>query len=142
MVIDWSRGSPVNSRIFKRSVGGYSGFPQRTEVDLDQRYLAETYATVRGVASAWGEAHVMGNAQTEGRISFAETCRCWAAQTRLPFRREHLLQIARLSEQEAKLVRRSYDCIVQSKKLIAGAEILLRHRWGAFSSGGSGGQVI
>lgn len=70
---------------------------------------------------------VMG-AQNDTRIVFAETFRSRAVETRFPFQRDHLLHIARLSEKEAELVRRSYKCIAQSKSLIARAKILLRHR--------------
>ncbi len=67
-------------------------------------------------------------ARIERRLAFAETCRSHAAKTSFPFQRDILLEIARLSEQEAELVRLSRDCIAQRKNLIAQAEILLRQR--------------
>jgi hypothetical protein len=67
-------------------------------------------------------------AQKDGRIPLAETLRSRAAVSCFPFRRDQLTTLARLSEQEAKLKRLSYDCILQSKDLIGRAEILLRRR--------------
>jgi hypothetical protein len=45
--------------------------------------------------------------------------------------RERLLILARLSDQEAKLVKQSCDCIAESKDLIARAEILIHNHWPA-----------
>ena len=45
-----------------------------------------------------------------------------------PFRREHLLILANLSEHEAELVQQSYDRIAESKGLIVRSEILLHRR--------------
>jgi hypothetical protein len=67
-------------------------------------------------------------AESERRIAFAQTCRSRAAMSCSPFRREHLLIIANLSEHEAELVQQSYDRITESKGLIACAEFLLNYR--------------
>ncbi len=68
------------------------------------------------------------SADINHRVVFAETCWSWAAAGRFPLRRDHLLVLARLSEQEAALVQQSYDRIAASKELIARTEILLDRR--------------
>ena len=68
------------------------------------------------------------SAQIKRRAIFAETCRSRATETCSPFRRDHLLILASLSEQEAGLVQLSYDCIMESRDLIAHADILLHRR--------------
>jgi hypothetical protein len=67
-------------------------------------------------------------AESDRRIAFAETCRSRAAMSCSPFRREHLLILANLSEHEAELVQQSYDRIAESKGLIVRSEILLHRR--------------
>ena len=67
-------------------------------------------------------------AQKDGRIPLSETLRSRAAVTSFPFRRYQLTTLARLSDKDAELIRLSYDCILQSKGLIARAEILLSRR--------------
>ena len=67
-------------------------------------------------------------AQKDGRIPLAETLRSPAAVTSFPFRRDQLTALARLSDKDTELKRLSYDCIAQSKNLIARTEILLRRR--------------
>jgi len=68
------------------------------------------------------------SAQIDRRVAFAETCRSRAADTCSPFRRDHLLILASLSEHEAGLVQLSYDCVMESRDLIAHADILLHRR--------------
>jgi len=65
------------------------------------------------------------SAQIDRRVAFAATCR---ADTCSPFRRDHLLILASLSEHEAGLVQLSYDCVMESRDLIAHADILLHRR--------------
>ncbi len=61
----------------------------------------------------------------------AERCRARAAQTRSPFLRDHLFALARIYEQEAKLVASSDWVIFESEQLILSARSLLRrHRLG------------
>jgi hypothetical protein len=67
-------------------------------------------------------------AESDRRIAFAETCRSRAAMSCSPFRRQHLLVLANLCEQEAELVQQSYDRITESKGLIVRSEILLHRR--------------
>jgi len=67
-------------------------------------------------------------AGSDRRIAFAETCRSRAAMSCSPFRREHLLILANLSEHEAELVQESYDRVAESRGLIVRAEILLHRR--------------
>jgi hypothetical protein len=68
------------------------------------------------------------SAQIDRRMVFAETCRSRAADTCFPFRRDHLLILASLSEREAGLVQLSCDCVMESRDLIAHANILLHRR--------------
>ena len=67
-------------------------------------------------------------AESDRRRAFAETYRSRAAMSCSPFRREHLVILANLSEHEAELVQQSYDRIAESKGLIMRAEILLHRR--------------
>ena len=67
-------------------------------------------------------------AESDRRIAFAETCRSRAGMSCSPFRREHLLILANLSEHEAELVQESYDLVAESRGLIVRAEILLHRR--------------
>lgn len=67
-------------------------------------------------------------AESDRRIVFAETCRSRATVSCSPFRRDHLLVLAGLSEHEAELVQDSYERITASKDLIARAETLLHRR--------------
>jgi len=67
-------------------------------------------------------------AQKDGRIPLAELLRPRAAVTSFPFRTDQLTALARLSDKDAELKWLSYDCIFQSRDLIARAEILLRRR--------------